>query len=394
MKTAKEFKKYVEQIKKQDFYKEPLAFGITRVDVGQLNRDKVLQANYPIINWKENYGSGAVFLDALYNENKNINLSKSELIVNINNSFLDFVISKFAPFINEAKGDEHKNIQTILHLKNLQENHKININDYRIVFLFADEPCKSVESVYLKLYALSLNKAKLRSLNLNGAFGILHNCAWSDNVPIELEWLRQNEIELKLQGSYPNITMVDKFPRFLSHIIPSENTRILDSAKVRFGAKISDGTTVMPGASYINFNAGTLGVSMVEGRISSSAVVGKGSDVGGGASILGVLSGTDGDAISVGENCLLGANSCLGIPIGDGCILDAGITILPGTKIALDDMSIKNLKKVNKNIKFTNIMKGLELININGAHFRINSQNGQCVVKKSTREVKLNKNLH
>ncbi len=394
MKNANEFNNYVEGIKQKSFYKEPIAFGITRVDLGQLNKEKILQATYPIINYKENYGSACVFLDALNNAGVDASKSDSELVANIDNEFLDYALDKFSCFIGEAKGDKHKNIQILLHLKNLEEGHDVDIKKYKIVFLFADEPCKSVESVYLKLYALSLGKTPPRSLNLDGAFGILHNCAWCGNEPIELDWLRANEIELKLKNAYPRIDMVDKFPRFLNHIIPSDNTRILDSAKVRFGAQVSNGTTVMPGASYINFNAGTLGVSMVEGRISSSAVVGEGSDVGGGASILGVLSGTDGVAVSVGKNCLLGANSCLGMPIGDGCILDAGITILPGTKIAIDDKSIEALKPINPDIEFKNLMKGSELVHINGAHFRIDSQNGKCVVKKSTREVKLNEDLH
>ena len=162
--------------------------------------------------------------------------------------------------------------------------------EFKVTFLFADEPLKSVEAAYLKLYALSLAKVAIRSINLNGAFGALPNVAWSNGKPIEMEYLREFEIELKLSGEYPHIDFVDKFPRFLQHIIPADNTRILDTSKVRFGAQLATGTTVMPGASYINFNAGTTGPVMVEGRISSSAIVGAGSDVGGGASILGVLS--------------------------------------------------------------------------------------------------------
>ena len=198
-------------------------------------------------------------------------------------------------------------------------------------------PLKSVEASYLKLYALLLAKVELRSINLNGAFGVLPNVAWSGNTPIELDYLRKNEIELKLRNEYPNITSVDKFPRFLQHIIPADNTRVLDSAKVRFGAVLAPGTTVMPGESYINFNAGTEGPVMVEGRISSSAVVKEGADVGGGASILGVLSGTNGNPITIGRNTLLGANSVTGIPLGDGCIVDAGIAVLEGTKIWISE---------------------------------------------------------
>lgn len=188
--------------------------------------------------------------------------------------------------------------------------------------------------------------------------------------------------------------MVDKFPRFLGHVIPADNTRILESSKVRFGAQLAAGTTVMPGASYINFNAGTEGAVMVEGRISSSAKVGAGSDVGGGASILGVLSGTDGVPVTIGENTLLGANSCTGTAIGDGCIIDAGVTILPGTKITLSEKAVEQLKQINPDKEIKTVMKGMDFQGVNGVHFRVNSTTGQTVAMRSTREVKLNKDLH
>ena len=199
---------------------------------------------------------------------------------------------------------------------------------------------------------------------------------------------------LKTTGQYPVIDMVDKFPRFLSHIIPADNTRILDTSKVRFGAQLAAGTTVMPGASYINFNAGTLGPVMVEGRISSSAIVGAGSDVGGGASILGVLSGTDGNPITIGENTLLGANSTTGIPLGDACIIDGGIAIFAGTKITISDDELAKIQEANPEAKLCNVMKAEQLQGLNGIHFRQNSITGQMQASRSTREVKLNADLH
>jgi 2,3,4,5-tetrahydropyridine-2-carboxylate N-succinyltransferase len=252
-----------------------------------------------------------------------------------------------------------------------------------------------VEAVYIKLYALSLRKA-LYKLNLNGAFDILSNVAWVGNTPYELDYLRENEIEMKLNGTYPAVDSVDKFPRFLQHVIPDDNTRILDTSKVRMGAQLAAGTTVMPGASYINFNAGTLGPVMVEGRISSSAIVGSGSDVGGGASILGVLSGTDGNPISIGENTLLGANSVTGLPLGDGCIVDAGVTSLAGTKIKIAPEELEKIKAANPDAKLENktTFKGEELQGLNGIHYRQNSTTGEIIARRSTREVKLNEDLH
>ncbi len=396
LKTAKEFKKLVSSINAKG-YRKPLGFGIAKIDRGQSDYNLVLQANFPVVNWNENFGSASIFLEALKESGVEVDFSGSEFVSEVNKKFIKFAYNAFYPFLDEATGDAHKNVQVINVLKWIKKD--VDLRDYRVVFIFEDESPKSVESVYLKLYALSSGKAELRSLNLNGAFGVLPNVAWSGREPIELNWLRENEIELKLLGEYPTIDSVDKFPRFLSHIIPADNTRILDSSKVRMGAQLAAGTTVMPGASYINFNAGTTGAVMVEGRISSSAIVSKGSDVGGGASILGVLSGTNGNPVSIGENTLLGANSVTGIPLGDGCIVDAGIAILEGTKIAIAPNQLQKIKEVNP--EFTceisdevQFFKGLDLAGMNGIHFRQNSTNGMIQALRSQREVVLNSELH
>ncbi len=390
--SVEDFKKLIENITSQEGYREPIGFGIARVDRGQKNADKILQANFPIINWRENYGSGAVFIKAIQDANLNIDFNSSEFVATINEKFIESAMSSFAPYINLAIGQKHKNVQVIKMLSEMEDIGK----NFRIVILFEDSKPKSVEAVYLKLYALSTQKAKLRTLNLNGAFGILSNVAWVGNTPYELEYLRDNEIEMKLKGTFPTIDSVDKFPRYLQHIIPADNTRILDSSKVRMGASLASGTTVMPGASYINFNAGTLGSVMVEGRISSSAIVGEGSDIGGGASILGVLSGTDGNPISIGKNTLLGANSVTGIPLGDGCIVDAGVTILAGTKIKITSKELDLIREANpeSTIETKEIFRGKELQGLNGIHYRQDSTTGEMIARRSTREVKLNEDLH
>ncbi len=392
--TKEEFKAKVESIQAESWYKNPIGFGIAKVDRGQLNSDKILQATYPVVNWNENFGSAAIFMDAFKQAGVDIDTTKSEVVLDISDDFVTNCIENFRPYIPEAKGEDHKNVQLISTLSALPRELGLSAEDYKVVFIFEDANPETVESVYLKLYALSLGKAELRKVNLNGAFGKLHNVAWSGNNPIELDWLRENELTLKITGKYPEITMVDKFPRFLSHIIPADNTRILDTSKVRFGAQLAAGTTVMPGASYINFNAGTLGPVMVEGRISSSAIVGSGSDVGGGASILGVLSGTDGNPISIGENTLLGANSTTGIPLGDACIIDGGLAVFAGTKVYIADSQIEKIKEANPGCELQNEMKAAKLAGLNGLHFRQNSLTGQYIVMRSTREVKLNDELH
>jgi 2,3,4,5-tetrahydropyridine-2-carboxylate N-succinyltransferase len=394
--TTDAFKALIAEIKSTTpGYRDPLAFGICRVDLGQLNVEKTLQATYPIINWNENFGSAALFIKALAEQGISVDFTQSEVVCDINLAFLKSCLNAFTPYSDEAYGDAHRNIQVVSALYSQIISNGSFEGEFKVTFIFDDMPLKSVEATYLKLYAMSQAKVPLRGINLNGAFGALPNVAWSNGQPIELDYLREFEIELKLANEYPHIDFVDKFPRFLQHIIPANNTRILDTSKVRFGAQLAAGTTVMPGASYVNFNAGTTGPVMVEGRISSSAIVGAGSDVGGGASILGVLSGTDGNPISIGQNTLLGANSTCGIPLGDACIIDAGLAILEGTKVTVTPTELSKLQEANKEANLVGeVFKGKQLAGLNGLHFRQNSMNGEISVSRSKREIKLNADLH
>ncbi|EAJ3001827.1 2,3,4,5-tetrahydropyridine-2,6-carboxylate N-succinyltransferase [Campylobacter upsaliensis] len=383
--TKEDFLLLVKQIEQKANYKKPYAFGIARLDRGQLNKNKILQANFALINYEQNYASAAIMLEAFARRGVDLDFSKSEFVELLKLEDIDFALSCFKPFLEE---EGHKNIDLLKIIKD-----KFKDDEFAFVCLFEDQAPLSVESVYLKLYLLSSKKVPLRGLNLNGAFGLLHNVAWSEDKPIELEYLRENEMRLKMSRQYPKIDFVDKFPRFLAHIIPEDNTRILESSKVRMGAALAAGTTIMPGASYVNFNAGTTGACMVEGRISSSAIVGEGSDIGGGASILGVLSGTSGNAISVGKACLLGANSVTGIPLGDNCIIDAGIAVLEGTKFLLKDK--EELQKVNLGFDFNKeIYKGIELKNLNALHFRQDSISGAMIVGFNKKAITLNAALH
>ncbi|ENK8198452.1 tetrahydrodipicolinate N-succinyltransferase N-terminal domain-containing protein [Campylobacter upsaliensis] len=383
--TKEDFLLLVKQIEQKANYKKPYAFGIARLDRGQLNKNKILQASFALINYEQNYASAAIMLEAFARRGVELDFSKSEFVELLKLEDIDFALSCFKPFLEE---EGHKNIDLLKIIKDKFKN-----DEFAFVCLFDDKEPLSVESVYLKLYLLSSKKVPLRGLNLNGAFGLLHNVAWSEDKPIELEYLRENEMRLKMSKQYPKIDFVDKFPRFLAHIIPEDNTRILESSKVRMGAALAAGTTIMPGASYVNFNAGTTGACMVEGRISSSAIVGEGSDIGGGASILGVLSGTSGNAISVGKACLLGANSVTGIPLGDNCIIDAGIAVLEGTKFLLKDK--EELQKVNLGFDFNKeIYKGIELKNLNALHFRQDSISGAMIVGFNKKAITLNAALH
>jgi len=219
-------------------------------------------------------------------------------------------------------------------------------------------PADAVD-VYLRLHLLSHRLAKPRSLNLDGAFGLLANVAWTNLGPVlpgRVDEVRWHERE---SGRVLTVHGVDKFPRMTDYVVPT-GVRIADADRVRLGAHLAPGTTVMH-EGFCNFNAGTLGTSMVEGRISAGVVVGDGSDIGGGASIMGTLSGGGKEVVSIGERCLLGANAGIGISLGDDCVVEAGLYVTGGTLVKLPDGSV---------------VKGRELSGVHGMLFRRNSQSG------------------
>ena len=186
---------------------------------------------------------------------------------------------------------------------------------------------------YLRLHLLSHRLVQPRTINLDGIFGLLTNVAWTSLGPVALEVLDEVRVHARSKGVHLTVHGVDKFPRMADYVVPS-GVRIADASRVRLGAHLAAGTTVMH-EGFVNFNAGTLGASMVEGRISAGVTVGDGSDVGGGASIMGTLSGGGSEVISIGRGCLLGANSGVGISLGDECVVEAGVYITAGTKVTM-----------------------------------------------------------
>ena len=194
---------------------------------------------------------------------------------------------------------------------------------------------QSAQDVYLRLHLLSHRLVKPHGQSLEGIFGLLANVVWTSAGPCALDSFEKVRAGLRARDGHVTVFSVDKFPRMVDYVIPS-GVRIADADRVRLGAHLASGTTVMH-EGFVNFNAGTLGTSMVEGRISAGVVVGDGSDVGGGASIMGTLSGGGKEVISVGEKCLLGANSGLGISLGDNCVVEAGTYITAAAKVTLPD---------------------------------------------------------
>jgi len=212
---------------------------------------------------------------------------------------------------------------------------------------------------YLRLHLLSHRLVKPHGLSLEGLFGVLPNVAWTSHGPVDPAALAEVRMRFRGAGEPLQVFSVDKFPRMTDYVLPS-GVRIADADRVRLGAHLAEGTTVMH-EGFVNFNAGTLGASMVEGRISAGVVVGDGSDIGGGASIMGTLSGGGTAVISIGERCLLGANAGLGISLGNDCIVEAGLYVTGGTRVSLPDGEV---------------VKALELSGADGLLFRRNSQSG------------------
>jgi 2,3,4,5-tetrahydropyridine-2-carboxylate N-succinyltransferase len=197
------------------------------------------------------------------------------------------------------------------------------------------EPPKDAKDAYLRLHLLSHRLVKPHGQSLDGIFGLLTNVVWTSHGPCSVEGFELTRARMKAKYGHVTVFSVDKFPRMVDYVIPS-GVRIADADRVRLGAHLAPGTTVMH-EGFVNFNAGTLGTSMVEGRISSGVVVGDGTDVGGGASIMGTLSGGGKEVISIGEKCLLGANSGVGISLGNNCVIEAGTYITAAAKVKLPD---------------------------------------------------------
>ena len=239
-------------------------------------------------------------------------------------------------------------------------------------------PPADAADAWLRLHLLSHRLVQPRTISLDGVFGLLANVAWTSLGPVAIDRLTDVQVAVRGAGGQLTVHGVDKFPRMVDYVVPS-GVRIADADRVRLGAHLASGTTVMH-EGFVNFNAGTLGASMVEGRISAGVVVGDGSDVGGGASIMGTLSGGGTEVITIGERCLIGANAGVGISLGDDCVVEAGCYITAGSKITLPDGAVA---------------KGKELSGAHGLQFWRNSVTGALEARQRTGAWgSLNEHLH
>jgi len=240
----------------------------------------------------------------------------------------------------------------------------------------------TVPEAYLKLHLLSHRLVKPHGTNLSGIFGILPNVAWTSEGAIDLAELQERQLAARLRGQVLEVSCVDKFPKMTNYVVP-DGVRIAHTARVRLGAYLGQGTTIMH-EGFVNFNAGTAGPGMIEGRISSGVMVGKGSDLGGSSSTLGTLSGGGEIVISVGDECLIGANAGIGIPLGDRCTVEAGLFVTAGTKVMIIDVDGNTVESI----------KARELAGKSGLLFRRNSATGTVECLSNRTAIELNAELH
>lgn len=248
--------------------------------------------------------------------------------------------------------------------------------------LAEDGALTSTPEAYLKLHLLSHRLVKPHGVSLAGIFPLLPNIAWTSQGAIDLTELAEQQLEARLRGDLLEVFSVDKFPKMTDYVVPA-GVRIADSARVRLGAYIGEGTTIMH-EGFVNFNAGTEGPGMIEGRVSAGVFVGKGSDLGGGCSTMGTLSGGGNIVITVGEGCLIGANAGIGIPLGDRNTVEAGLYITAGTKVQL-------LDEQNQLVK---VVKARDLAGQTDLLFRRNSVSGAVECKTHKSAIELNEALH
>ncbi|MDB4975410.1 MAG: 2,3,4,5-tetrahydropyridine-2,6-dicarboxylate N-succinyltransferase [Myxococcaceae bacterium] len=391
--NVEQFTKLVSEIEAGEGYRRPAAFAVglatfAIVDLdrpGQVGRSAaVLDTWYPAPNCDENFGTAAILARVVGHR-------AGSASYRLRAEQIDEALAAFAPF--EGDGKRHANLVALKQVRDSLRRAERQDELYALgetsldrvlpragvvtfIGALADKPVDA-HDVYLRLHLLSTRKVAPHGLSLEGQFGTLNNVVWTNVGPFLPEGFELVRGVLRSQGVEVRVQSVDKFPRMLDYVLPS-GVRVADAARVRLGAYLGEGTTVMH-EGFVNFNAGTLGKSMVEGRISAGVTVDDGSDVGGGASIMGTLSGGGNVVVKIGKNSLLGANSGCGIPLGDGCTIEAGLYITAGSKLRLPD---------------GRIIKARELSGQNDLLFRRNSLNGAIEVVHKKNETVLNPELH
>jgi 2,3,4,5-tetrahydropyridine-2-carboxylate N-succinyltransferase len=370
--SSNDFDSLVAEIESTNVYTRPAAFAVGLANVSRFGR--VLDSYFPCTNLAENFAAAAVLSRVVgYKaDGGSFELEPEQL-----NEAITLLASR------ELGAERDLNLEALRMAlaalpKDDQAFHSQRSRRAVVCFIgeLADQPADTAD-VYLRLHLLSQRKIQPHGCNLENIFGILPNVVWSNRGPFDSEEFERTRADLIGQGIELKVRSVDKFPRMTDYVVPS-GVRIANADNVRLGAHLAVGTTVM-NAGFVNFNAGTLGPSMVEGRISAGVVVEPESDVGGGASIMGTLSGGGGQVVRIGSHCLLGANSGCGISLGDGCTIEAGLYVTAGSRVTMPDGSV---------------VKARELSGRGGLLFWRNSQTGAVEVRERGNTVALNTALH
>jgi 2,3,4,5-tetrahydropyridine-2-carboxylate N-succinyltransferase len=281
------------------------------------------------------------------------------------------------PILGRRGNDTQELSPNLAGLLGPDETRGVEVAPVRTEIVSLAEPPADTHDVYLRLHLLSHRLVRPHSVNLEGMFGLLANVVWTNYGPCAVTGFEMVRARLRARGPV-TVYGVDKFPRMVDYVVPT-GVRIADADRVRLGAHLAAGTTVMH-EGFVNFNAGTLGTSMVEGRISAGVVLGEGSDLGGGAAIMGTLSGGGKEVVAVGERCLIGSNAGIGISLGDDCVVEAGLYVTAGTVVSLPDGSTA---------------KARELSGRPGLLFRRNSVTGAVEARpRAGQTVELNAQLH
>lgn len=389
--SVEAFHTLVADIESKDGYRRPSSFGVGIAtcaaldpEAASLEPGDVLDTWFPYVNVGENFGAAAALASV-------VGHVKGSASYVLNTSMLQQALALFGPFVGD--GNRHSNIEALQTVLAGIQRFEAAKSDYdpargnladampkRAVITFIDsleEAPVDAHEAYLRLHLISSRKVKPHGCNLDGVFGKLSNVAWTNAGPFAANTFEQTRSILRRQGHRVQVQSVDKFPRMTDYVVPT-GVRIGDADRVRLGAYLGEGTTVMH-EGFVNFNAGTLGTSMIEGRISAGVVVGNGSDVGGSASIMGTLSGGGKAVISLGKQCLLGANSGCGISLGDNCTIEAGCYVTAGSKVTMPDGKI---------------VKASELSGKADMLFIRNSQTGAIQMRLKRNTTVLNDALH
>ena len=332
--SVDEFRAHVEELLSRSDWVAPAAFGVGVATVcGPAEEPTTLAVHYPSVNRGENLGFAALVADLL-----GVHAGASAS-TELSAEVLARATEMVSPVL--AEGGEHPNAELLVQLSERPGPGAKWFGTRRVpVFTTISDlstPPVSAADVYLRLHLLSTRTCRPHEQNLDGAFGLLENVVWTTLGPAAVDGFDARRAAIVAAGEMVGVLGQDKFPRMVDFVVPT-GVRIADGNRVRLGAHLGTGTTVMH-EGFVNFNAGTLGTAMVEGRISAGVVVGDHSDVGGGASIMGTLSGGGSEVISIGEHCLLGANSGLGVSLGDHCTVEAGLYLTAGTLVAMPDGS-------------------------------------------------------